>query len=262
MRIDRPDSPTVSHHSTAVPGRAGKVVVGALALLAIGHSLLIGLWALPANPVREAVGQDRLRSYVNPYFQQSWSVFAPIPRRVDESLAIRAVRTDPRTGKNQVTAWFDVTGHDQKNAISVNPVRMKSATHRLAGNINSAISTFNLAQQDLVQDGLVDSLSPALKKSLLDPEVGPVPAEPVAVTAYLRNDEMAVRFATMYATALWGGAITQVQYRIGHREVPPYATQEASDFADVKFDVKTFGWRKAIAGSRDAQAGFNAYVKR
>jgi hypothetical protein len=248
-----------SRHSTAVPGRRAKVFVGALAVLAIGHSLLIGLWVVPANPVRDAVGTDRLSAYVNPWFQQSWSVFAPTPRRADESFAIRALRVDPHTGKKRVTAWFDIT-RDDGNRQTLNPARIESAPHRLAGDLNGAVATFNLAQQDLVQDRLADPLSPDLRKALLDPDVGPVPARPAAVTAYLRNDEMAVRFATMYAAAQWGGRIEQVQYRLGHREVPPYAGR--TDFAKVKFDVRTFGWRKAIAGGHSAQTGFDSYVER
>ena len=249
----------MSHHSAAVPGPVGKGIVGVLAFVAIGHSFFVGLWALPDNPIRDAVGQHRLSGYANPWFEQSWSVFAPNPRRVDESLAIRAVRTDPRTGEKQVTAWFDITAHDDKRTIlSVNPVRMRSATHRLAGNINTAMATFNLAQQDLVQEGVADSSKPVLKMALLDPAVGPAAAKPSTITAYLRNDEMAVRFATMYAESRWGGRIEQVQYRVGHREVPPYAHR--TGFAGVEGDVKTFGWRTAIAGSRDAQAGFDAYA--
>lgn len=233
--------------------------MGVLALLVIGHSVLIGLWVLPENPVSDTVGRHRLSGYVNPWFEQSWAVFAPIPRRVDESLAIRAVRTDPRTGEKQVTRWFDITAHDDRRTIlSVNPIRMKSATHRLAGNINNATATFNLAQQDLVQDGVFDSTRPAFRKALLDPAVGPAAARPSAVAAYLRNDEMAVRFATMYARARWGGQITQVQYRVARRDVPVYARR--SDFGGLRGDVKTFGWRIAIAGSRAAQAGFDAYA--
>ena len=236
-----------------------KGIVGVLALVAIGHSCLVGLWALPDNPVRDTVGQYRLSAYANPWFEQSWSVFAPTPRRADESLAIRAIRVDPESGVKQVTKWFDITGHDDKWSIfSVNPARMESATHRLAGNINTATAGFNLAQQDLVQKGVVDSSKPFLKEALLDPAVGPAAAEPSKVGVYLRNDLMVVRFATMYAESRWGGRIEQIQYRVGHREVPPYARR--ADFAFVEGDVKTFGWRNAIAGSRDAQAGFDAYA--
>jgi hypothetical protein len=64
----------------------------------------------------------------------------------------------------------------------------------------------------------------------------------------------------MYAQSRWGGQITQVQYRVGSREVRPYARR--SDFGGVQGEVKTFGWRIAIAGSRAAQAGFDAYVGR
>ncbi len=233
--------------------------MGVLALVAIGHSFLVGLWALPENPMRDAVGQDRLSGYANPWFEQSWSVFAPMPRRVDESLAIRAIRTDPQTGEKQVTGWFDITGHDDKRTLfSVNPVRMKSVTHRLAGNINTAMATFNLAQQDLVRKGVVDSSKPALKNALLDPAVGPAAAKPSTIAAFLRNDLMAVRFATMYAEARWGGRVEQIQYRVGRREVPPHGHR--TDFAGVPGDVKTFGWRRAIVGSRGAQAGFDAYA--
>lgn len=259
LSTELPSSP----HAAEVPTYGRRWTVYILAFLAIGHSMLIMLWAAPANPMRDAVGGERLRSYIYPYFEQSWSVFAPTPRRVGENFKLRANIVDPKTGEKHVTAWFDVTGHeDQKISYDLNPERVQSATRRIAGNINYSMSTFNPTQRRLVQSGSIEKPRFELQKDLLDPAVGPNAAKAADVIDYIRNDEMAVRFATMYAQATWGGEIVQIQYRLGRRSVPPYADRNRINLRDVRFDYFSFGWRKPIPAGKDARDGFDAYVKR
>lgn len=221
------------------------------------------LWAAPVNPMRDAVGAERLRAYIYPHFEQSWSVFAPTPRRVGENFKIRAYVLDPETKKKRVTEWFDITAHeDEKILYDLNPERVQSATRRLAGNINTSMFKFNPTQRRLVQGGYIKTSTSELQKVLLSPNVGPNAAGVPEVVSYIRNDEMAVRFVTMYAQAKWGGKILQVQYLIGSRSVPPYSERNKTNFRHVKFNYFSFGWRKPLPGDKDAQDGFDAYVKR
>lgn len=71
-----------SPHATTVPSTARRGLIWTLAAV---HSILLMIWAMPDNPLRAAVGPDGLRSYINPYFEQSWSIFAPLPLRGGET---------------------------------------------------------------------------------------------------------------------------------------------------------------------------------
>ena len=252
-----------STHATEVPGRVARVLGLVLALLVIAHTIVIVMWTLPGDGLRRAAGEDSLAAYVRPHFGQSWAVFAPVPRRVDEDLSIRARVTDPPDGKTTVTKWFNVTADDHRRSVfDVMPVRTLRVTHLLAGNIHETFDSFNLAQQDLVQKGLADPRNSDLQEALISPAVGPEPATKKSIETFLRNDEMIVRFATMYATARWGPGVEEVQYRLGRRTVPEYEDPDRPDFSDVQPDVNTFGWRQAIPAERRSQEAFDAWVER
>ena len=86
--------------------RSGLVLL--LAVLAVVHSLLVGLWLAPSGPVREAAGASRLATYVDPYFRQSWDVLDPSAQRVDETFRTRT-RVRVAAGRVEETPWVDVT---------------------------------------------------------------------------------------------------------------------------------------------------------
>jgi hypothetical protein len=233
-----------------------------LIVVATVHSLLVMLWVMPANPFRDAVGEERLSGYINPYFEQSWSVFAPTPRRGGENVLIRAYVGDVKKLDGKLTPWFDITSdEDARTEYLVNPSRIHSATRRLGGNINSAMGGFNGVQRELVTANYIetpiDKLRDALNKA---GNVGP--AGDPNIKSYMENDRMLTRFATMYATARWGKGVTLVQFRVGHRTVPPYAQRNSVKLEDVPFTYFVFGLRKAMPGNHDAQTSFDSYVKR
>ena len=146
--------PVPSEHATTIPRPSRRAVVLGLAAVVMLHSLLVMIWVMPVNPFRDAIGQQRLASYINPYFEQSWSVFAPTPRRGGENVKIRAFIGDPESKNGVVTEWFDITtDEDARVKYLVNPSRFHSATRRLGGNLNASLGKFNDAQRRLLHEG-------------------------------------------------------------------------------------------------------------
>lgn len=253
-----------SRHATPLPAVGRRGIVWGLTAIAMVHSFLIMLWVMPVNPIRDAVGQQRLASYVNNDlfpFEQSWSVFAPVPRRGGENVVVRAFIGDPKSGEGKLTDWYDVTtNEDARIKYLVNPSRIHSATRRMGGNINASMPKLSARQQLLTRGNFVETSPKVLYDRLgqlnTSGQVGKT-----NVLGYTQNDEMLTRFLTMYATARWGDGVTMIQYRVGHRTVPNYSKRRDENFLDVPYTYYTFGFRRAIpAPTVDAQKAFDRYV--
>ncbi|MBC7593260.1 MAG: hypothetical protein H7288_04880 [Kineosporiaceae bacterium] len=229
------------------------------------HSILLMIWVMPDNPLRATVGPDRLRSYINPYFEQSWSIFAPLPLRGGENVLIRAYVGNRKAGTGKATDWYDITAkEDERIKYLLNPSRIHSATRRLGSDMNSLLPDLNKDQRLLVQGDYLglpqtDPGNMDLGKDLLKANTDGS-AAPETIAAYLRTDQMLTRFATLYATARWGEGVTELQFRVGHRLVPNYDVRNDVNFLDVAFTYSRFGWREAMPANGDAQAAFDGYV--
>lgn len=228
-----------------------------LAVLAVVHSVLLVLWLAPSGPLRDTVGNARLTTYVNPYFQQSWSALEPNAQFVDEAFKLRAHIKDETTGKDRVTKWVDVTAAEN-GALrhGVSPARVHVMARRLATNLNGAMFGLTAKQRKLVKTNYITTAPNVLKRRL-----NAVDARP-AVTSYMVYDQMATQFASMYAKARFGGEILEVQYLIGRRTVPKFDARGSKKLSDVPFDWFAFGYRKAYQGTFEAQSAFDSYVKK
>lgn len=251
-----------SRHATELPSASRKSLVWGIAFVAAVHSFLIMLWVMPNNPIRDAVGQERVAKYINNdifAFEQSWSVFAPTPRRGGENVLVRAFIGDPKTGQGKLTGWFDITAdEDARIKYLVNPSRIHSATRRLGGNINASMPKLTQSQQLLTRGNYVETSTQELYERMI--KLDPSPVGRADVQGYAQSDRMMTRFLTMYATARWGKGVTMVQYRVGHRSVPNFTNRKDVDFLDVPFSYYTFGFRQAIHAPGDPQKAFDRYV--
>ena len=232
-----------TRHATELPSAGRRAVVVVIALVFAVHSALVTVWVMPSNPIRDGAG--RVDAYVNNGFvpfEQSWSVFAPTPRRGGENVHVRAY--DGETGTT--TDWYDITADEDERILHVpNPSRIHAVTRRLGGDVNAQLPGLTEAQVDLIS-----SDSPSH-----DQLVRRLPDDLVRV------DEMLTRFATMYA-ARWDDRVSMVQVRIGHRSVPAFAKRDRVDLVEVPFTYQTIGWRKPVYGDAAAQAAFDGYVDR
>ncbi|WP_375002469.1 DUF5819 family protein [Aeromicrobium sp. CTD01-1L150] len=240
------------------PARRGwrSTLILALASLAVVHSVIIGLWLAPSGPVRDAAGESRLSFYVNPYFQQSWDVLDPSAQRVDEALWARAkVRVDEDT--IETTEWVHVTEADlAATRYHPAPERIRSASRRLATNLNGVLFDMGSAGRKSVRTSYVTDDVSALRGVLLEEGV-----DAREVRRFMRLDTMTTRFASLYLQAVEDKRVVQVQYRVGRRTVPPRAERDEVRTTDRDFDIFHVGWRPVERGSEQAQAAFDDYVR-
>jgi hypothetical protein len=246
-----------SRHATEVPSPGRRALIFAVAVVFLVHSVLVMVWVMPENPIREAIGPGRLERYINNDvvpFEQNWSVFAPVPRRAGETVQVRTRFEASRAA----TDWFDITAdEDERVRGLVNPSRVHAVTRRLGGSVNGMLANFNDEQRKIVtmdvesRSGLAAKLREAGRGNPRD-----------NVTYYLLVDEMLTRFGSMYATARWGDDIEAVQFRIGNRRVPAFERRDRVELSDVPYTYRTLGWRPVMPGDVDAQEVFDDYVER
>lgn len=229
-----------------------------IALLAVVHTVLIAAWLAPTSPVRDVVGQSHLRSYVYPYFQQSWSAIDPSSQRVDETLRFRAEVLNVESSKKRITPWFDLTGTEDRSLNhNLAPARVHLINRRLATNLNATTFALNSAQLKIVNKDYVkvpvSELAAALRKA--DPTPG-------VVSNYMAYDQMTVQFLSLYVAAQTGDEVLQIQYKVGRRTVPDFKDRKPEDLRDEKFNYFTYGWRLAYVGDVEAQSSFETYLEK
>ncbi|WP_456696389.1 DUF5819 family protein [Aeromicrobium sp. P5_D10] len=228
-----------------------------LAFVALIHSAVLMFWLAPSGPVRDSIGERTLETYVNPYFGQSWSALAPNAQFVDESFRFRAHIENETTGKDRVTEWVDVTRADTSALRhSLDPARVHQMGRRLATNINGAMYGLDSKQRKLVKTNYISTPVSVLQGRLA------AAGSPNAVRAYMAYDQMATRFASMYAKARFGGKILEVQYLVGRRTVPDVDDRSSKTVRDVEFSWFAFGYRRAFEATYEAQTAFDEYVGR
>jgi hypothetical protein len=219
--------------------------VWVIAVLAVVHSVLVLVWVMPTNPIRDAIGPHVVEGYIDNEiipFEQSWSVFAPTPRRAGENVWVRAYFGE--TGRT--TDWFDITADEDDHSRHVpNPSRIHTVTRRIGGETNEQLADLTDAQLDVIR-------SDTPPRRTLDR----LPDD------YVVDDDMLTRFGSLYATARWGDGVSMVQVKVGHRLVPAFAKRRRADLEDVPFTYETLGWRKVVPGDAAAQAAFDGYVER
>lgn len=86
------------------------------------HFTFVEIMNLPTNPIKLQY-YDVLEAYVNPFFTQNWSFFAPDPIANDLSLFVRAQRRGA-DGKMLQSPWYDVTEAliDASNGKPLSPI--------------------------------------------------------------------------------------------------------------------------------------------
>ena len=91
------------------------------------HTVLVATWVAPSNQISQAIGHDRLTNYIQPFFTQNWSIFAPNPWSTDVIFEVRAAVTDPQTGEVATTDWANLTAGE-----NIRPMECLSASKLIA----------------------------------------------------------------------------------------------------------------------------------
>lgn len=230
-----------------------------LVALVLIHTLIIGLWVAPSTPARDAVGQDRVRGYVQPWFSQNWSIFAPNPRRVAVTFEIRAIVEDPDTAETVHTDWVDLIDNED-GIVAGNPFPARTAkiSRRTADRLHSAISDMNTEQRDWLKASYTDTPVDQLRERLADVDGGAGAAD---INRYMTADAAATRIATGAAENIWGedGEVLHVQYRTSTRPAPSWDDEERT-VDDTTRTEREYGWRAATDLTEEEIASFAPYL--
>lgn len=233
-------------------------VIEILLVVVVVHSAILALWLAPSSPIREAAGDRRLASYVDPYFQQGRDVVGVSDQKVDESFSIRAFVVPDGQEAGADTEWIDLTALDNRaNRHDLTASRVHVIARRLATNLNLAMFNLNEGQRKVVRELDVDNLPSEVTATLEG-----LGDDAEAVRFFQAYDQMATQFASLYAESRWEGNIVQVEFRVGRRTVPPFADRKKTSLGDIPFRYFGFGWRQTFRGSAEARATFDSYVKK
>jgi len=221
------------------------------------HTVLIALWVAPMTPAREQLGNDRLRSYILPWFEQNWSIFAPNPRRTAVTFEVRAVYEDIN-GQSHTSEWTDLVDIED-DIVRGNPMgsRASKITRRLADRMHSARSNMSNVQLDWVAANYFDTPVEQLRERLLDVKDGTGTHH---VDRYLQADYAATTIATAAAERRNSDTILRVQYRTSTRQAPQWKDRHEKDLDEQPRSYRDYGWRAPADLSEQDIEYFDVYL--
>jgi hypothetical protein len=243
----------------AVPGNEYVLVRGAAAVLALVlsfHFVATALWVSPAVPAYGALAPV-LNPYMQPFFRQGWSLFAPNPWDGDYTLLVRARWAGRPAGQLRTSDWVDVTTREW-NGISHNPFHPRSDqyTEGLSQILSDDRDDLTDNQASIVQR----DYSRAGWDRLLADLSAQKGADPGWLKSYVRHERVAAAYATQYAYALWGPDIEAVQIRLKFTPVPGFADR-ASKAAQPESSFTYYGWRPTVVFAGQSQKYFAEVVR-
>lgn len=223
----------------ALPPAARLLAIPVVAAVVI-HTLLIALWVAPMTPMQEELGNERLRSYVMPWFEQNWSIFAPNPRRTAVTFEVRAL-TEDSDGERQTTEWIDLV-EVEDTIVAGNPLgtRTSKITRRIADRMHSARSNMNDAQHQWLEANYVETSVETLRSRLLNVEGGTGIHH---VDRYMEADRAATAIASAVAERTVDGPVIHVQYRTSTRPAPAWQDRHERELDDQHHTYRDYGWR-------------------
>jgi hypothetical protein len=226
-----------------------------LALVLSFHFAATALWVSPAAPLYNALAPV-LNPYMQPFFQQGWSIFAPNPDHGDYTFLFRARWTDRSTGQLRTSDWVNVTTREW-NGILHNPLYPRSDTYTdelsriLSGDQgNLTDNQASIAERDYSRSGWGQLLADLSAQKGADPDLP---------ESYVRHERVAAAFATQYAYALWGPAVGAVQIRLKYTPVPSFEDRTGQD-AQPQSAFTYYGWRPAVVPGGQSQKYFAGTV--
>lgn len=215
------------------------------------HSTAIFLWIAPSNPVSKAVNKP-LRHYVQAWFQQAWSLFAPNPISVANYLEVRAVSPDMEEEEWISASDVELQGLHH-NLLPTNAVNI---THEVARN------TYNAIDKLPKEDSKIFSWhyhSDAWER--IESEITGNNASTVGLEKALDQDRAVTAYATQFLLAK--GVLSEndlVQYRITKVKVPSFNNRLTKESEETV--VFTSGRRPQTVLPGQDSAGFARALER
>lgn len=190
--------------------------------------------------------------YLEPYFTQSWSVFAPDPGTSNTVLQVRA-RDDGRTGP-----WFDVTECDLRSAVHHHPLpgRRYLTSFQLTRHYLGARADLDDRARPVVAADTADpQWARRLQSRLLEAGTSPARAE-----RYIESDRAMTGYASRVVAAR-GEPADEVQVRVLRRHTVPWAARAVPGAAD-RVEVIGRPWRPQTPPAPGEQAVFDGLYRK
>lgn len=231
---------------TTLPAAVKRLLLLVL-VVAVVHTGIVLLWVMPANVVKDQVAGRWLSAYVQPFFDQSWSVFAPIPKRGTIDLEVRG-----RDASGTTTRWYPISARERAQVRhSLVPPRTVLLTQDAADRLDGSLQELSDAQRAVAE---ASTGSRASLVSRMRAAAGPT----AAADAYLVDDAVVVRLASLVAADRWKGRPTQVQVRTVRHQVAAYGS---SGDTVVRLDPVLHGWRDVVRTSAEERRVFARHLR-
>ena len=210
---------------TLFSGRYWWLLHTSLVLMLIGHFTVVAFSMLPANPISHQY-KYQIQGYMNPWFSQTWNLFAPNPIAANQRLLFQYEVF--QKGKALNSGWVDVVEPltDLKKVSYWSPVQR--ILKHMSASTNEVIETQNKAFRFAArQDTLAKDT--AKTKRFLRAVVKQSPGHR-AILQYSRHTLQRLT----QANPTWNRADSiRVTYRIMSQEFPRFSKRE-QDYFDEK----------------------------
>lgn len=229
------------------------IVAAVLGVVVAAHTAATFLWIAPENAFSRAVDEP-LESAMDPVFQQNWSLFAPTPINVANSLEVRALDADLNA-----TPWVDVTDLE----ISANfthqifPNRGSRPTRMLAARAHAQFNKLSDEELETLGHHYHEDAWPRLAEALDAAEGSSSQARRDLVIEY---DRTMAAYATEYVRAtVTDVEPSYVQFRVVRQRAASFARRAE---APPEPTVYTFGRRPMYEFPRQDSDTFRAAIER
>jgi hypothetical protein len=210
----------------------------AIGIVMVAHFSLVQLYNMPLSPLKLSL-TNQLNEYINPFFSQRWSFFAPTPIDRSYSLVARAQYADGNADHSRTTDWFDVSD-PLIDAIRKN--RLTPFFDVEIGVSNALISLANALPSD------PDSTYQKDGRTYIKPQI-PAATDPLDMMI-LRRTALA-----MLETANPGKTFQQIQLGVVVGVFPRF-TERHDPNARTRWSFFSVGWQQARWVTPYSSAGF------
>ncbi|SFQ81689.1 DUF5819 family protein [Hymenobacter arizonensis] len=195
-----------------------KLVGGLVAGLLFFHFLIIGLQLLPNNPLKHQYKRE-LSGYMNPFFGQSWKLFAPNP--ISGNISILLQFRDYRNGRVTESKWLDIC----EPMVEERKVSFWSPSQRILKSFTSSVSNLMENRKDALEYVAKKNLAQdTLKSGRIIKQVTELSPGHRAILSYAKFVHAA------YASRVPRADSTVVCYRILEAKFPRFSKRELDYF--------------------------------
>lgn len=228
-------------------------LAGTLGMAVVLHLVATAIFVSPDNPVRRAAGAP-LTAYMQPLFEQNWSLFAPVPISTGYSLWVRGW-----DGTGQPTEWVDAS------AVEIDANIRHNLTPSRAGVLSRRTAGLMRAQYNDLTDGErailgADHLDGAWAEMADQMAAAPDASSEGRRSYALRLDRAITAYATQFAWAWWGRdtGLEYVQVRIEDTRAPRFEERGSQP----SYAVREFGRRPLYVYDHQDAAAFTEAIER